>query len=124
MKCNECRKEIPDWVGDSDELQGWCLDCSCLCPSCNKILPEMVLGCHGGSCMNCAIHGFDSKQVIWEILFDLSRALNPLEGWDFTVHQFALMLFDKLEQIFGEGIWKKLMIEYDIPTEFEGKGLE
>lgn len=66
----------------------------------------------------------DPKQVIWEILFDLSRALNPLEGWTYTVHEFALALFDKLENMFGEGTWNMLMEKYDIPTEFEKEGLE
>lgn len=36
------------------------------CPNydiCGNICPELVLGCHGGTCMNCAINGWKFEKI-------------------------------------------------------------
>ena len=60
MQCEKCKTEgikkleVP--------LQGiYCIDCISYCPECEVIIPEWVLMCNEGMCMNCAVQGYSEK---------------------------------------------------------------
>lgn len=61
MRCEKCDTEPLSKL--ETPLQGlYCIDCVSYCPYCEVIIPQWVLDCNEGYCMNCAVGAYSKSR--------------------------------------------------------------